>query len=232
MIFNVLSTIFKNGKIKKEHKPVVEAEIPTEPEILEEPPKIEKEVFIEKEIDMGAQNNKWLIVRHGVVLTPIIEPVIIALDAYFEKHKLKAYVTSGLRDADDQLRVIRSYLKRKGLDSKYPEAMTCGVGDKNADGTYVWQMGWSALLNVGVIINPAYRAVCLMNYIRNGVNKKGHWIGQTPHAGGTAFNVGGGSNGIMDELAVLNDALKEKKIAGLKSFLAERENNALHVNCR
>lgn len=179
-----------------------------------------------------AKNNKWLTVRDNVVLTPIIEPVIIALDPYFEKHKLKAFVTSGLRDENDQLRVIRSYLVKKGLDSKYPEAMTCKVTDKNPDGTYVWQMGWSALLNVGVIINPAFRAVCLMNYIRNGVNKKGQWIGQTPHASGRAFNVGGGSNGIMDELAVLNEALKEKKIAGLKSFLAERENNALHVDCK
>jgi len=181
---------------------------------------------------MGAKDNKWLVVKEGVVLTPIIEPVIAALDAYFERHKLKAFVTSGLRDADDQLRVVRSYLTRKGLNQKYPEAMLCNVGDKNADGTYVWQMAWSNLLNVGVIINPPFRAVCLMNYVRNGVNKKGQWIGQTPHASGTAFNVGGGNNGIMDELAVLNEALKEKKIPGLKSFLAERENNALHCDCR
>lgn len=181
---------------------------------------------------MKAKDNKWLIVKENVVLTPTIEPVIVALDEYFKKHNLKAYVTSGLRDENDQLRVIRSYLVKKGLDKTYPEAMTCKATDKNADGTYVWQMAWSHLLNVGVIINPAFRAVCLMNYIRNGVNKKGSWIGQTPHASGTAFNVGGGNNGIMDELAVLNEAVKEKKIPGLKSFLAERENNALHVDCK
>ena len=211
-----------------------ETKVKSKPDAIEveEPKKIEEPVFIEKEKIMSVKDNKWLIVKDNVVLTPIIEPVIIELDAYFEKHKLKAYVTSGLRDADDQLRVVRSYLKRKGLDSTYPDAMTCKVDERLSDGTYKWQRGWSALLNVGVIINPPFRAVCLMNYIRNGVNKKGQWIGQTPHAGGTAFNVGGGSNGIMDELAVLNDALKEKKIKGLKSFLAERENNALHVNCR
>jgi hypothetical protein len=181
---------------------------------------------------MGARDNKWLIVKEGVVLTPTIEPVIIALDAYFKKHNLKAYVTSGLRDEDDQLRVVRSYLTKKGLDSKYPQAMTCKVGDKLADGTYAWQMAWSNLLNVGVIINPPFRAQCLMNYVRNNVNKKGQFINQTPHAAGKAFNVGGGNNGIMDELAVLQDALTEKKIPGLKSFLAERENNALHVDCK
>ncbi len=182
---------------------------------------------------MSSKDNKWLIVKEGVVLTPIIEPVIVALDAYFERHNLKAYVTSGVRDAIDQLRVVRSYLTKKGLNTKYLPAMTCKVGDKNPDGTYVWQLAWSNLLNVGVIINPPFKAICLMNYInKDGVNKKGVAINQTPHAAGTAFNIGGGSNGIMDELAVLNDAINEKKIPGLKSFLAERENNALHVNCQ
>lgn len=181
---------------------------------------------------MTAKDNKWLVVNPGVVLTPTIEPVIIALDEYFGRHQLKAFVTSGLRDADDQLRVIRSYLVKKGLNTKYQNAMLCKVTDKESDGTYVWQMAWSNLLNVGVIINPPIAAKCLMNYVRNGVNKKGSTIGQTPHASGTAFNVGGGNNGIMDELAVLNEALKEKKIPGLKSFLAERENNALHVDCK
>lgn len=180
----------------------------------------------------SAKDNKWLIVADNVVLTPVIEPVIIALDAYFEKHKLKAMVTSGLRDHNAQLKVVRSYLVKKGLDRLYPAAMTCKAEDKLPNGEYMWQMAWSNLLNVGVIINPPFKATCLMNYIRNGVNKKGQSIGQTPHAKGTAFNVGGGSNGIMDELAVLNDALKEKKIPGLKSFLAERENNALHVDCK
>ena len=110
--------------------------------------------------------------------------------------------------------------------------MTCQVEDKDPDGNYSWQLAWSNLLNVGVIINPPVKAICLMNYIRKGVNKKGQYINQTPHSSGTAFNIGGGSNGIMDELTVLNDALKEKKIPGLKSFLAERENNALHVDCK
>jgi hypothetical protein len=180
---------------------------------------------------MSVKENKWLIVKENVVLTPIIEPVIVALDVYFQQHNLKAYVTSGLRDENDQLNVVRSYLTKKELHAKYPAAMTCQVDDKNPDGTYVWQMAWSNLLNVGVIINPPFKAVCLMNYVRNGINKKGKTINQTPHAGGKAFNIGGGGNGIMDEVAVLNDAVKEKKIPGLKSFLQERENNALHVDC-
>lgn len=181
---------------------------------------------------MGASNNKWLIVKEGVVLTPTIEPVIVGLDKYFEKHKLKAFVTSGYRDADNQLKVVRQYLIKKGLDTKYPQAMTCKVGDKDLNNNYQWQLAWSHLLNIGVIINPPVRAICLMNYIRNGVNKKGTYINQTPHATGKAFNIGGGNNGIMDELAVLQEAFDDKEIVGLKSFLAERENNALHCDCR
>lgn len=180
---------------------------------------------------MGAKDNKWLIVKESVILTPTIEPVIVALDAYFEKHKLKAYVTSGLRDADDQLRVIRSYLIKKGLDKKYPDAMTCNVEDKSSDGNYKWQMAWSNLLNVGVIINPPIAAKVLMNYLSNGINKIGKIINQTPHATGRAFNIGGGDNGVMDEAAVIQDALNEKKIPALKDYLCERENNALHCNC-
>jgi len=182
-------------------------------------------------MSMGAKDNKWLIVKDHVVLTPVIEPVIVALDKYFEKHKLKAFVTSGLRDANAQLVVIKQYLVKKGLDKKYPEAMKCKVEDKLPSGEYVWQMAWSNLLNIGVIINPPVAAKCLMNYINKaGKNRIGSIISQTPHATGNAFNVGGGDNGIMDELAVLTDA-KNDKVAGLKDFLAERENNALHVNC-
>lgn len=180
---------------------------------------------------MSVKNNKWLIVKENVVLSPSIEPVIIALDEYFGKHQLKAFVTSGYRDENSQLAVVRQYLVKKGLDKKYPKAMTCKVTDKESDGTYVWQMAWSNLLNIGVIINPPFKAKCLMNYVRNGVNRIGKEINQTPHASGKAFNVGGGSNGIMDELAVLEQAKKEGKIKGLKGYLAERENNALHVDC-
>jgi hypothetical protein len=178
---------------------------------------------------MSALNNKWLVVQSGVRLTPIIEPVIISLDKYFEQAKLKAFVTSGLRDADDQLKVIRNYMVKKGLDKKYPEAMTCKVLDEEA-GHYKWQMAWSNLLNIGVIINPPIAAICLMDYTSGGKNKKGQIINQTPHARGTAFNIGGNSNGINDELVVLQKALTDK-LSGLANFLAERENNALHCNC-
>jgi hypothetical protein len=175
---------------------------------------------------MSSKNNKFLIVQANVVLTAIIEPVIAGLDPYFEKANLKAVVTSGLRDSNAQLHVIRNYMVKKGLDKKYPDAMTCSVDAKLSNGEYVWQMAWSNLLNIGVIINPAYNATCLMDY----KDKKGKIIHQTPHARGTAFNIGGGGNGVDDEAAVVQTALNDH-LPGLRDFLKERENNAIHCNC-
>lgn len=179
---------------------------------------------------MSYKNNKFLIVQASVIMTPIIEPVIIALDPYFEKANLKALVTSGLRDANDQLRVIRGYLTKKGLAEKYPEAMTCDVKDMQGL-NYKWQMGWSALLNAGVIINPPLAAKCLMHTTFDKRDRYGISIGQTPHAKGTAFNIGGGGDGVANEAAVIQQALNDK-LKGLVSFLVERENNAVHCNCQ
>lgn len=186
---------------------------------------------------MPAKDNKFLKLKDGVILTPVIEPVIIALDPYFEKANCPARVTSGLRTADDQLRIIRNELVKRKLDAKYPDAISKGLNDKIVvlgQTVYAWQWGWSALLNVGFIVNPPISSICLMDYISGGVNRKGKLINTSPHIAGLAFNVGGGPDGISgtvtNELAVIQKALNDK-LKGLKSFLAERNNNAVHVNC-
>ncbi len=176
---------------------------------------------------MNVQDNKYLKVAAGVILTPIIIPVICALDKYFEG--LPSWVTSGLRDANDQLRVIRGYLKKKQLDKLYPEAMICKVTDM-ISGQYAWQMAWSHLLNVGVIINPALEAKCLMHTTFDARDRFNQVLHQTPHASGKAFNIGGGGNGVTDEAERMKRAQADK-VKGLKDFLVERENNAVHVNC-
>lgn len=186
---------------------------------------------------MTAKDNKFLIVREGVVLTPVIEPVIISLDDYFKQANCIAYVTSGLRTAEDQLRIIRNELIKRKLDIKYPDAISKGVNDKVIVGGkeyFAWQYAWSNLLNVGFIVNPPVPAICLMDYISNGTNKKGQLFNASPHITGTAFNVGGGVDGISgsvtNELAIIQKAL-DNKLKGLKSILQERNNNALHCNC-
>jgi hypothetical protein len=183
---------------------------------------------------MKALENKFLIVRSGVKLTPIIEPVICALDKYFEAINKKALVTSGERNPADQLQIIRGYLLNKGLKDQFHEAFSKGVDDKVVTETYgeiyTWQLGWSKLLNIGVIINPPKQAACLLDYLRNGVNKKGLIINGSPHFRGTAFDIGGNDNGISDELPAIQKALADK-LPGLVGHLPERENNAIHCDC-
>jgi len=175
--------------------------------------------------------NKFLIVKPSVVLTRHISRVIYELDGYFAAAGLEAYVTSGLRDANSQLRIIRNALTKHHLADAYPEVFE-DINKKilwEGKEVYGWQPGWSKLLNIGYVVNPPFPAEVLMNYYRPGstVNSKGNIIQASPHYRGTAFDIGGGSNGVSDELAVIEKA----KVRGLKSYLVERTNNAIHVDC-
>lgn len=181
---------------------------------------------------MDVFKNEWLIVRRGVRLTPIIEPVILALDAYFKEANLKATVTSGERTSGDQLRIVKNYSK-KFVKDEFPEVYDCDVMDKFMIGevqVFKWQRAWSRLLNKGIIVNPPLPARCLFDYIRNGVNKKGQEIGASPHFYGRAFDIGGGlDHDPTNELEVIKKAMG--KVKGLKGYLLERKNNCLHIDC-
>lgn len=188
---------------------------------------------------MNASNNKYLRVKPGVILTPAIEPTIVDLDQDFAAAGIVAWVTSGKRGPEDQLRIIRNALLKRKLDNIYPEVFKFGINDKmpyQGRMIYTWQLGWSALLNKGFVVNPPLEAECLMDYYRPGstTNRKGAMIGMTPHAKGTAFDIGGGTDGISgittNELAVMKKALA-RKAKGLKGFLPEHGNNAIHCDC-
>jgi hypothetical protein len=182
---------------------------------------------------MDVFKNEWLQVRRGVRTTPIIEPVILALDAYFKEANLKATVTSGERTSGDQLTIIRNYAKSFKVDQEFKEILTCGVLDKidfGSEKIFTWQRAWSRLLNIGVIVNPPVQAKVLFDYVRDGVNKKGQIINQSPHYYGKAFDIGGGvDHDPTNELEVLKKAMG--KVRGLKGYLLERKQNCLHVDC-
>lgn len=186
---------------------------------------------------MSAYDNKFLLVakNSGVRLTPIIEPVIITLDKYFEAANLTARVTSGERTSGDQLTIIRKYSTAYKVDKEFPEILTCGVLDKIElpDGRKIfkWQGAWSRLLSINIIVNPPLPAPCLFDYIRDGINKKGQVIGHSPHYYGKAFDIGGGiDHDPTNELEVIKKALADK-LKGLKGYLLERKQNCLHVDC-
>lgn len=184
-----------------------------------------------------SDSNKFLKVSPGVVLTPVIDYSIHEVDPFFEH--LPAVVTSGLRDPAAQLRVIRQYSLAKGVDKLYPAAMQCDVNaqvwsDEYHQMIYAWQLAWSKLLNVGVVINPPFAAPVLLDYFGptgKGYNRKGSIIHQSPHTTGCAYNLGGGGNGPQDELACIEAAIKAG-VKSIESFLLERENNCLHINAR
>lgn len=183
---------------------------------------------------MKSLDNKWLVVNKNVVLTPHIDPVIYDLDAEFEAAQLKSYVTSGLRTPEDQLRIIRNALVTNRLANDYPEAFLAIDHKVEYEGNtiYGWQLGWSKLLNIGFIVNPPYDANVLMDYVRPGSkeNKKGKMIYQSPHTRGTSFDIGGGKDGLNNELEVIKGAMG--KVKGLKGYLLERNNNCLHCDVR
>jgi hypothetical protein len=154
-----------------------------------------------------------------VLLNERLNATLVNIDKYWAPNS--EIVTSGLRVPKDSLRIIRQYLVAKDLARVYPDAMTCSIDDKYPDGNYVWQMAWSHLLNKGVIINPPLAAKVLMDYIRNGVNKKGNIIGQSPHILG-AFDLSG-----LDSLTIVKRLVEDGMIRG---YLVERENNCLHCD--
>lgn len=174
--------------------------------------------------------NTNLIVRPGVLLTDTIDPVIAALDPFFEGRH--AYVTSGLRSKENQLDVIRMYAKLKGVAKEFPAVLTATVDAKamyEDRSVFAWQPAWSRLLERGIIINPPIAAAPLFDYVRGGVNKKGVVIMPSPHMRGTAFDIGGGSDGVEDERLII--ALAVGSVPGLVRVLVERENNAIHCDC-
>lgn len=179
---------------------------------------------------VSAKNNSWLRLTPNVVLTPIIEPVIISLDAYFKKAGVASMVTSGLRDANDQLRILRTYIRKSNLEKQFPELATCSVTDM-VGVHYVWQMAWSTLLSKGIIISPPLAAKCLLHTTFDKRDRFGQLIPQTPHARGTAFDIGGGPDGIAIESKIVMDAWKVGKIPGLVNVLLEHNNNAIHCDC-
>src|SRR6476659_3823814 len=125
---------------------------------------------------------QYITIKPGVVLNDIQRKKLQEIDPEFKG--TPQTLTSGVRDAADQIRIIRKYLVKKGLNKTYPEAMVCGIDDKDAVGNYVWQVAWSNLLNLGVIVNPPRAAVVLMDYIRGGGNKKGQTMQRSTHMRG------------------------------------------------
>lgn len=181
---------------------------------------------------MNSINNKWAIVKPGVTLTDSIDRAIVELDAVCEATGRKMWITSGQRSAERQLKIIRDYAVAYKLNTQYPEAMTCQLMDKDADGHFSWQKLWSKLCNIGLIIAPPIACVALYDYNYFGRNLKGLICPPSNHIPGYAFDVDGEQNGIEDETKLVEQAMKDGKLPSVINIVSERKNNCLHFNCK
>lgn len=181
------------------------------------------------------KNNKFLTINNDVVRTSVTDVVIAKLEKYFAQLKHCAKVTSVLRNPEQQLEVIKFYVKKGFIEREFPEINGCGVIDKfkiKGNEYYRWQRAWSRLLNRGIIINPPLVAACLFDYIKNGVNKKGTLIDRSIHQIGLAFDIGGSTNGVKDEVEIVSIAMASDPNLGIRGMIIERVNNCLHINCK
>lgn len=184
-----------------------------------------------------SEANKFLIVKAGVVLNPFLDDIAVKLDTLvFAPANHIAYITSGIRTGEDQLRIIRQYLLKKRIADPYinaPAATLTSKIDWNGMRIYSWQLAWSKLLNAGIIINPPMEAEVLMDYVNSaGVNKKWQKIPPSIHFYGRALDIGGAANGISDETAIVKQAIADKLIPEITGIVIERENNCLHLNLK
>ena len=169
---------------------------------------------------------KALRFRAGVVRTPMTDTVIKKLDGYFLAAGKEAEITSVLRTPESQLLIIQNYAHDKGVIAKnlVLDFERTGVFENM---TYpLWQIVWSQLLNKGILVNPPKPAMALLDYYKDGANKKGETIQPSAHFLGIAFDIGGGGNGVADEYAIVTKA----KLAsiGIAYVRVEHENNCVH----
>lgn len=125
--------------------------------------------------------NKYVIRKPIVIITPQIQKVLNELENYFEKADLKVFVTSGVRTAEDQLRIITNKAKKYGIDKKYPSILNATVEDIDS-----WRDAWDELLNVkGFIVNPPKETKCKLG------KRAGKTVYPSPHQQKKAFDLSG-----------------------------------------
>ena len=191
---------------------------------------------------MPASDNEYLKVKPGVVLTPSIEPPIVALDEWFRQYQCKSYVTSGLRDPKSQFRIIQQAAIARGLNKEFPQIIAASIDSMMVNGTQsvpVWLPVWSRLLTIGFLVNPPLEAKVMFDYVHpksERIIPAGTVIQPSAHFKGTAFDIGGRGESqdqtINDELEILKLAFDSGTIPEILSYTIERENNALHCDCR
>ena len=174
--------------------------------------------------------NSWLRVENTIALNSTLDCAIHGLDAYFEAAKAVRYVTSAIRTPQEQLRIIIELARKTGITALFSDT---DMRTKTNNDYYIWQPVWSELLAQGFLVNPPIAAEVLSDYVRDGVNKKGCIIKESPHFYGRAFDINGAnkntSGGIETCVQVLESARPAWPDFLVKSYQVEKQ-NCVHVN--
>lgn len=173
---------------------------------------------------------KNLIIRPEVIMTSVVNTVLLKLDTEFIKAGFKASITSVKRDENKQLSLIENEAKKRKIIANNIKLDLTTQEMFNGEMVYTWQLIWSKLLNQGFIINPPNSARVLLDYFKDGINKKGLNIQPSPHFFGKSFDIGGFNNVYTVEKCY-NLLLGIKGIVGIRNVLLERVNNCVHCDC-
>jgi hypothetical protein len=197
-------------------------------------------LFVLTGADMKSEHNQWLVLDRGndgklrVVLSDITDGVIASLDSCFEAAKLRATVTSVLRTREKQLEIIR----QKAIEHAIIVPWVSDLGTADMEQLIewggktipLWHLVWSGALSVGEMVNPPEPAIAEFDYHHadGRIIKAGHQVGISPHQLGLAFDTARADLGKI--IAVLS-AAKNSGLSGIRGWLLEPTNNAVHVDC-
>ena len=168
-----------------------------------------------------------IIFANGVIHTEYADQVIDRIDPYFGKAGLIGKVTDILRTPALQLAVMTNLAMARHL---IPAGYALNLSDMaplNGAEYPRWQIVWSELLNCGTLINPPLPARPLLDYIRDGINKKGVLIQPSEHFVGRAIDFSG-----QPDISRVNAVLVTAQAArvGITAITVEHGNNCLHCS--
>jgi hypothetical protein len=185
----------------------------------------------------------YIYIKPDVDLTDKQRERVASLEKYFAEANLQVTLTSGRRTQWGQIAVIRKLALDAGIQSdafytdflkeRFVSDMIRWDDVQGQRLVYWWAPVWSKCLNLGLIVNPPIKALCLEHSFRNdGTDRYMDIIAASPHLDprGTCIDLSAGKDySPNNELAVLNIARQYTSCAIL-NIVVERKQNCIHVD--
>jgi len=188
--------------------------------------------------------------KEDAVFDSYQEKILEAIEFFSAGYTITA--TRGHSSPLEQLRIIEQYAIQDDVllkPFKRDDVHTRIYDENEQQEIYLWQHAWSALLNLytitkgekGKLINPPLAAICLREYVRNGVDMRGKIINPSPHiSGGKSgawpidfsgkIKLSDGSK--MTSLDIVADICHQAQLSGvaISNITKEIANNCVHID--